>query len=219
MAIFSISLPDSARWPITEARHKHTHCSTISPAIDAGDPNITFDANEFDQRGAPFVRVFDDPDPTATGTGIDIGAFERMTLSEALIVDNRVDENDGDFSSGDLSLREAISITNGSVGADTITFDEDVFNGGDDNIIRLTQGELRITEQLTVDGTSVGGVLVTGDADDDDVTLPGTHITDVSASFGGFAGATDDLLDDNSRVLRFSLSWLQVSSRRASGIT
>ena len=43
--------------------------------------------------------------------------------------------------------------------------------------------------------------MITGDADDDDITVAGTHITNVSASFGGTTGALDDLLDDNSRVL------------------
>ncbi|WP_197530349.1 choice-of-anchor Q domain-containing protein [Bythopirellula polymerisocia] len=50
-----------------------------SPAIDAGDPSILFDANEFDQRGNPFTRV-------AIGilTGvpsmprIDIGSYEAQ---------------------------------------------------------------------------------------------------------------------------------------------
>ena len=41
-----------------------------SPAIDAGDPAIAFDANDFDQRGAPFVRV--------DGAAIDIGAVESQ---------------------------------------------------------------------------------------------------------------------------------------------
>ena len=71
-------------------------------------------------------------------------------------------------------------------------------------LIRLTQGELSISDGLTIDGSSVGGVVITGDADGDDVTLAGTHITDVTASLGGTAGAADDLLDDNSRVLNSS---------------
>ena len=81
-----------------------------SPAIDAGDPALV--GGGFDQRGAPFLR--DD------GNGIDIGAYERQTLS--LVVDTTADENDGDFSEGDLSLREAIGLANDNVGADTITF-------------------------------------------------------------------------------------------------
>ena len=106
--------------------------------------------------------------------------------------------NDG----GDgISLREAITAANNTFGEDTITFDGSVFTGGSNNLIRLTQGELVIDDSLSIDGSSVGGVVITGDANGDDVTFAGSFITDVAASFGGTAGAADDLLDDNSRVL------------------
>ncbi|MDB4766828.1 hypothetical protein OAG71_03985, partial [bacterium] len=128
--------------------------------------------------------------------------------------------NDG----GDgISLREAIAAANNSAGEDTVTFAASVFTGGDNSLVRLTQGELSISENLTIDGSSVGGVVITGDANDDDITLPGTHITDVSASFGGTAVASDDLLDDNSRVLNFlnignlNLTDLTVTGGRVSG--
>ena len=57
---------------------------TGSPALDAGDPGIVFDPAKFDQRGAPFVRVFDDP--VATGSGIDMGAHERQTLAASFFI-------------------------------------------------------------------------------------------------------------------------------------
>ena len=172
-----------------------------SPAIDAGDAAQAAGLPT-DQRGFPFARSFDDPSSAGTG-GVDIGAFELQTL--VLEVDSSLDENDGDFSVGNLSLREAISLTNGEPGEDRITFDATVFNGfGDNSVIRLTEGELQITDSLIIDGTSVGGVVITGDANDDDETVGSSDITDVSASFGNTAGATDDLLDDNSRVVRFT---------------
>ena len=173
-----------------------------SPAIDAGDDAMAVDVDGNallrDQRGGASTRVFDDP--TATGTGVDIGAFEL----HALVVDNQVDEDDGNHGVGDLSLREAIGLVIGDQGLDTITFDGVVFTGGDNNLIRLTQGELVISDTLGIDATSVGGVVLTGDANDDDVTMPGTHITDVSASSGERYGAPDDLLSDNSRLLNFT---------------
>lgn len=106
---------------------------------------------------------------------------------------------------GDLSgsLRQAVFDANANPGADTIEFDSTVFTGGNASLIRLTNGELEITESLTISAQSSLGVTITGDANGDDITLPG-NITDVSASFGGAAGAADDLLDDNSRVLNFS---------------
>ncbi len=67
-----------------------------SLAIDAGDPSILFNANEYDQRGpgAPgFVRVF--------GGRIDIGAFETGTTVSPLEGDY---DNDGFVGQADLDL-------------------------------------------------------------------------------------------------------------------
>lgn len=47
-----------------------------SPALDAGDPNITFSASEFDQRGNGFFRVADG----GSGLRIDIGAYESQGI-------------------------------------------------------------------------------------------------------------------------------------------
>ena len=47
-----------------------------SPALDAGDPSIGFDPNEFDQRGDGFFRVVDG----GGGLRIDIGAYESQGI-------------------------------------------------------------------------------------------------------------------------------------------
>ena len=182
-----------------------------SPAYNAGSTALALDGNGnvliSDQRGErrnQFITV-------------DIGAVEsEFDTVRSLIVTTTLDVDDP--LDGLTSLREAIAFaTDPTAGVnkdgdvdgdglleDTITFDASVFTGGDDSLIRLTQGELFINASLRVDGASVGGVVITGDANDDDVTLLGTNITDVSASFGGTIGASDDLLDDNNRVLNFS---------------
>lgn len=154
-----------------------------SPALDAGNPTISFDANEFDQRGGPFVRVFDDPD--ATGTGIDIGAYERQTLANStFVVDLSVDENDGDASVGDRSLREVVDLTKGSVGEETITFDAAVF--ATPQSILLTLGEIEIAEAVTIDASAVASVTIDAQQDSrifditattGDVTLAGLSLT------------------------------------------
>ena len=172
-----------------------------SPAIDAGNEALAVDANgplASDQRGGLFTRSFDDP--TAPGTGVDIGAYELRVL----LVDNPIDEDDGIEVVGDLSLREAIRLANDNPLLNVISFDATVFTGGDSSLIRLTQGELVISSSVSIDGTLANGLIITADTNGDDVTLPGTEITDVLASFGGTDGAADDLLDDNSRVLTFS---------------
>ena len=50
-----------------------------SPAIDAGDPD--FDESEFDQRGAPFTRVFD----SGGGLVVDMGAYELSTIVDEVL--------------------------------------------------------------------------------------------------------------------------------------
>lgn len=112
-----------------------------------------------------------------------------------------VDANDGV-----ISLREAVTLANTAAGADTITFDASVFTGDAASLIRLKLGEIVITDAVKIDGSTGTGVSITGDKNDDDVTLAGTDITDVKASFGGTAGAADDLLDDNSRIFNITSS-------------
>jgi hypothetical protein len=115
-----------------------------SLAIDNGDPTVVFIPSVSDQRGLPFTRVF--------GGRVDIGAVERQSLvGFDLIVDSAADENDGDYSAGDFSLREAIGLANGSIGADDeIVFDEDVFSSP--QTILLEAGELAIIEPLIING-------------------------------------------------------------------
>ena len=76
-----VANPMLGRWP-TIGGPTMTHALLAgSPAIDAGDPAIGFNSAEFDQRGYPFVRVFDgDGDATAR---IDIGAYERQSHAPA----------------------------------------------------------------------------------------------------------------------------------------
>ncbi len=129
-----------------------------SPALNMGDPNAVAGQNGvplFDQRGAPFGRV--------AGGRIDIGAFEAGPL----VVDTLVDENDGDYSKGDFSLREAIELANRIAGANTIEFDPifAAIAGPLPATIRLTMGDLKITDSLTING--LGADLLVIDASQD----------------------------------------------------
>ena len=136
-----------------------------SPAIDTGDPSAVAGlagVPEFDQRGGPlWTRVAD-----GDGNGvvrIDIGAVEQRQLQ--LIVDTLVDEFDGDFSPGDLSLREAIAMANGNFGVvDSIHFDPALAGG----TIFLTLGELTITDGALIAG--LGDEWLTVDASGNDPT-------------------------------------------------
>ena len=120
-----------------------------SPAINAGS-NAKAIGLTNDQRGAPFLRI--------DGGTVDIGAYERQSAGTfSLVVDTLVDELDGNFSAGDLSLREAINAANGFAGANTITF-APALNG----TIALTLGQLQINDDVTITGP--GANLLTIDA-------------------------------------------------------
>ncbi len=155
-----------------------------SPAINAGSNPEELTT---DQRGEGFERVlFDAPD---------IGAFEADTdsiyaprvLPPEPVVTILEDENDGDLSAGDVSLREAILYSDAG---DTIGFDSSLSSG----TINLTLGELVVekdliiqglgADNLTIDANRNSRVLRVDDASYDDsidVTLDGVTIT------GGFA--------------------------------
>ena len=138
--------------------------------------------------------------------------LEARNLLATLVVNSTADLP-VDLTDSVVTLRDAIEAANNDVlvapggetgnGVDTITFDASVFTGGSSSLIRLNGTELEITEELTIDGTTGVGVTITGDAFNDDVT-DSLNVTNVGASFGGTAGAFNDLLDDNSRVLNFS---------------
>ncbi len=112
-----------------------------------------------DQRGKGFERVLFDAS--------DIGAFEADTDSiydlpflppepTSRIVTTLDDEDDGDLSADDISLREAILESNPG---DTITFDPRLSDGK----ITLTLGELAVDKSLNI--TGLGADKLTIDAD------------------------------------------------------
>ena len=102
-----------------------------------------------DQRGDGFDRV---------GLGrIDIGAFELQDI----IVSTTSDVSDGDFSPGELSLREAIELTNGMTGPGSIVFDS-TFDTS--QVIQLDSQLPTVTQPLTITGP--GADLLTIDAGD-----------------------------------------------------
>jgi predicted outer membrane repeat protein len=166
-----------------------------SPAINLGDLNAVAGDNGvplYDQRGEPFGRI--------VGGRIDIGAFEYQQPSDLnLLVDTLVDESDGDYSRGDLSLREAIELTNATNYAgviDTIHFDPILTAHGPATIL-LTQGELRISDDLTIHGP--GANLLTIDASGNDPT------PDVDDGLGSrvfnVVGSSTELIDVTIRGL------------------
>jgi predicted outer membrane repeat protein len=134
-----------------------THRPVVgSPVLDAGDPAAMAGDGGVpatDQRGGTFTRVFDgDMDGTPR---IDIGSYEVQPT--ILIVDTAGDANDGDFSPGNFSLREAIELSNQNPLVDTIMFDPllSVITTGGNNADTLT-----IRDSVKIVGPGSGDLAV-----------------------------------------------------------
>ena len=147
------------------------------------------------------------------------------------MVDTLVDESDGDYSLGDLSLREAIELANAFPGADTINFAA-ALSGGTILLDDLL-GEMTITDAVTIDATALASGLTidagngtdntfnTGDgyrifniddgtASQIDVQLRGLTLT--GGDVTGFGGAI--LSRENLTLTSSTLSGNAASSRR-----
>ena len=184
-----------------------------SPAIDAGNPTLEFDPNEFDQRGVPFFRV--------SNGRVDIGAFE---LGPVTIVVNDVGDFDDEDSGNQITtLREAIDLANNNPGDDTIVFDDSVFSV--QRTISLAS-QIRISDGLSIVGPGAASLTLdagngadnqanTGDGfrifeivdfiDDIEVSISGLTLT--GGDVAGTGGAIDNrenltlvnsLIDENS---------------------
>lgn len=137
-----------------------------------------------------------------------IESLENRRMLAVFMVSNTDDSGPG-------SLREAIVQANAVEGLDTIEFDDSVFTGGENSVIRLTSGQLRIADSLIVDGSTGTDIVITADAVGNDQLVPGTFITDVDASLAN----DPQSLDDNSRVIQFegSLGTFAISDLTITG--
>jgi parallel beta-helix repeat protein len=152
-------LADNGGSKLPGGSHLPTHALRLgSPAINAGHPNAQPGSDGvplYDQRGEPFGRV-------SIGR-IDVGAFELTEPSDLdLVVDTLADEMDDDYGSGDLSLREAIAISNLARSDGTIRF-APALTGG---TIRLTMGDLRITDDVSIVGFDADSLTIDASGND-----------------------------------------------------
>ena len=146
-----------------------------SLAIDSGNPSLAAGVGGvplFDQRGEPFTRVADGDG--AGGARIDIGAYEVQSL--ALMVDTLTDESDGVYSADDLSLREALVLTNANPGTDEITFDASLAGG----TIDLALGQLTINGDLVLTGLGADQLTIDAQGDSRVMFVTGTTTAEIS---------------------------------------
>ena len=82
--------------------------------------------------------------------------------TQTFVVDTLVDENDGNFAPGDLSLREAIARANALAGTQTITFSP-VLTASGPATITLNGSQLAITSSITIAGPGVDRLTIDAD--------------------------------------------------------
>jgi hypothetical protein len=157
-----------------------------SPAIDTGSNP---DGLATDQRSEGFDRT--------VGNRTDIGAFEVQdgdggAIPDELVVSTLEDESDGDFSEGDLSLREAVANSNEE---DTITFDSSLSGG----TITLNSGELLIDKSLNIEGLGAENLTIdAGDAASVFNLNDGDAETKIDVSLEGLTITGGDFTEQNS---------------------
>ena len=137
-------------------------------------------------------------------TNVDAGAIEAPQL---VIVSTAADEDDGDYSVGDLSLREAIRLVgnNGQV----------EFDGSLDGQVLTLDSVLTIDRGMTIDGK--GQITISGDTlgNDDKVGVV-SDITDVESSRDGF---NPNLMSDNQQIFNITNGPSLLSATFLKGLT
>ncbi|WP_238367763.1 choice-of-anchor Q domain-containing protein [Mesobacterium pallidum] len=139
--------------------------------------------------------------PRIVGSALDIGAAEaQATPPKTVVVDTLVDEVDGDYSAGDLSLREALMLVDTG---GTVTFASGLAGG----TIDLALGQVILRRYVTIDGD------VTGDDKADitldagglsraiDVRYAGVFLNSLEIT-GGFVDAPEDFGRDGGAGIR-----------------
>ncbi|MFL5331089.1 MAG: right-handed parallel beta-helix repeat-containing protein [Gemmataceae bacterium] len=142
--------------------------------VDSSNPNIvlatyTFTppanaiAGQWDASDTSFFKINlagvvtnNDPTPVAIPTG-QVGSFYALLGSKAMVVTSNGDTDDSIYTTGNLTLREAINFSNINVNnLDSITF-----NLGAASTISLTSG-YQLTDPLNVTGPGASSVTITG---------------------------------------------------------
>ncbi|MEL6106616.1 MAG: FG-GAP-like repeat-containing protein, partial [Planctomycetota bacterium] len=83
----------------------------------------------------------------------------NIVFHDSIVVDSAADGDDGDFSPGNLTLREAVRLANEIDGADTISFAEELAG----QTITLTEGVIDLESSITITGLGADQLTISGD--------------------------------------------------------
>ena len=188
---------------------------------ETSDPDNIVSSVDVDNNGDLTFTPASGVDGTATievqvqddGGGEDTSSPKTFNINvdtqpSSIVVDTLTDESDGDFTSGDVSLREALEVIEPGGTITFASFDPNTT----DQTIDLTEGQLNINKDVTID---TEGQNLTIDAGDDsriffindsdpntslDVSISGLTISGGDAPFGGGIFNGENLSLSNSTI-------------------
>jgi len=119
-------------------------------------------------------------------------------MAQEFIVSNLNDENDGDFSVGDLSLSEVIALSSITEGADTITFDSRL-SGSTIAIDESLDRSLAINDSVSINGLgqdnlTLDGGFVFNVESDVDLAIDGLNLTGGKIDSSGNVALTESII-------------------------
>jgi hypothetical protein len=120
---------------------------TFAPQSGAGIYAMAIGSNIKSAGGI----LMDDNLNGTPGEAADGVTVSFVFATPSYVVNQPLDENDGNYGPGDLSLREAIALCNATAGAHTITFDPTVF-ANPTTISMIPDGQMSISKALTIVG-------------------------------------------------------------------
>ncbi|MBN2477300.1 MAG: hypothetical protein JXB62_22025 [Pirellulales bacterium] len=130
-----------------------TYGACPESSCPASSPQQVYLTHESDGRFGP-TYSFHNAEAVIVGDS----EGEPTVENDPLTVDTTEDVKDGDYSAGNLSLREAVEFANANPGADTILFAAALA----EKTITLTSGELVITDDLTITGLGADQLTISG---------------------------------------------------------
>lgn len=171
---------------------------------------------DFDQRGKPFERIFDGKEDGVDEVRIDIGAYELQ--GRVYRVDNPGDTSDGNYGTGQLTLREAIELSNFGPLFDVIEFDDMALGA---NPIIEPNGALTITDDVLIQWQGSTPLTLRGESGTVFVISDGTSdLIDVEIK-GGDRGINEFVLQGRNIVSseNLTLRVLDILGNNSSAIT
>ena len=178
--------------------------------LDAGSYWVEVDQTAMDEAGC---KLAGGPSRVMVALSTDQHEFDvHFALYRPIVVSTVADEQDGDHSHGDLSLREALALAAAEPGLDVIEFDESIHYGT--IILSEGLGQLTIDSDVDINGPRAGQLTV--DADGNSRTFEISE--DATARLAGLTITGGSVAEKGGGILSYgtlTLDGVEVSGNEA----